>query len=322
MKPKDILYAMTHIRDAHVEDAAPRTARASRRAWIKWTAAAACLCLCAGAVLAIAPWKREPAPVGVIVSEDGVTIPPMEVKLDRDRGAMTDMIGFFIYDGRCYVQYETVYDPALVGEYVGTSNGLIDEWTPKDGYVDLAGSISGNFYTVSGFDPSFMLCMPMEGELVSLFVNNNGMTLKTGADLFEERLHVRGNIAHVRAESRNSWFHTELLDFELAETYREELDAFVDALYVSPFVPSADVPPSGEMSELYFEMEIYHLYLYLGESASVPVHLRLFEGGYVMLKSIREVCVYMPGDAFDDLVRVLDALAAKYEGAAATVTTS
>ena len=56
------------------------------------------------------------------------------------------MIGFFIYEGRCYVQYREIYeDVDLIDKHLGTVTGLIDEWTPEDGYVDFAGSAQGGF---------------------------------------------------------------------------------------------------------------------------------------------------------------------------------
>ena len=60
---------------------------------------------------------------------------------------------------------------------MGTATGLIDEWTPKEGYVELAGSVSGDFYTVNGFDPTFLLCMKEDGDAIQLFVCNSGITL-------------------------------------------------------------------------------------------------------------------------------------------------
>ena len=76
----------------------------------------------------------------------------MEVSLSANENAA--MLAFFIYQGRCYVQYEWIdHGDALVGEYLGTATGLIDEWTPQEGYVDLAGSVQGDFYAVNGYDP-------------------------------------------------------------------------------------------------------------------------------------------------------------------------
>ena len=71
----------------------------------------------------------------------GVTIAPLRVDLYDHPDAEVDMEALFIYDGRCYVQYGSLADAShLAGDYLGTATGLIDEWTEKDGYVDLAGA--------------------------------------------------------------------------------------------------------------------------------------------------------------------------------------
>jgi len=320
MKEKDILNAMTHVKDEYIEAAAPTGTRAPRHWWIKWASVAACLCLCAGAVFAFAPWRdRTPDVIRPSISEDGVTIPPLEITLNRDIGMISDMIGFFIYGGRVYVHYQHVNTAEVVGEYVGTSTGMIDEWTKEDGYVDFAGSIGGDFYTVKGFDPAFMLCMT-DGNTATLFINNNGMTLKTGADLYEDRVHLKGNIQQVTAETRESWYLTRLKVMEIGEEHRETVDRFVDALYAAPFMISSDIPLAEGESSIYDALEIYHLYLYTADS--VPVHLRLFRGGYVILQGMFDVCVYVEGDAFDDLIRMLDQHAAKYAEYEASIPTS
>ena len=46
---------------------------------------------------------------------------------------------------------------------------------PEDGYVDLAGSIGGDFYAVNGYDPEFMLCMKSDNGNLQLYICNNGL---------------------------------------------------------------------------------------------------------------------------------------------------
>ena len=105
------------------------------------------------------------------------------------------------------MQYEWLEDNgAIAGEPLGTATGLIDEWTPKDGYVELAGSVSGEFYTVNGFDPSFMLCMKHDDRRISTYICNSGITLKYGSDLYEDRLHLSKNNISAEYESRESWY--------------------------------------------------------------------------------------------------------------------
>ena len=138
----------------------------------------------------------------------GITIPKAEVTLSQPDGVAADMLAFFIYQGRCYLQYDWLdHGSDLVGEKVGTATGLIDEWTPKEGYVELAGSVSGDFYTVNGFDPTFLLCMKEDGDAIQLFVCNSGITLYQGSELFEERLGLFNGLKAVTYEEEDSWFN-------------------------------------------------------------------------------------------------------------------
>ena len=179
-------------------------------------AAAAGVILAAGAVFAgirlfgpdRASAQKPAVSSGAARTEDGVSLPAMEVSLDKDGNGETDMIGFFIYQGRVYSQYDWVSgDADIIGEHLGTAAGLIDEWTPKDGYVELAGSVQGDFYAVKGYDPSVMLCMRQAAGEIELYVCSTGITMKYGAELFRDRLHLAEDIAGIRFETRDSWFN-------------------------------------------------------------------------------------------------------------------
>ncbi|MBQ8401838.1 MAG: hypothetical protein IJX14_07915, partial [Clostridia bacterium] len=193
------------------------------RTWIRRTSAAACVCIVLGGIFAASRFhhlKSYPESTGMdngILSEGadglsgnrdtgnpGVTIPKTEISIEPNSSA--DLLAFFIYNGRMYVQYEWIQDhPGLVGEYAGTAAGNIDCFTPKKEYTDFAGSVSGDFYTVNGFDPSFMLCMKSEDGSVSTYINDNGLTLYGGSDLFEDRLHLSGNYSGVEYQTRHDW---------------------------------------------------------------------------------------------------------------------
>ena len=116
--------------------------------------------------------------VAGVESLRAVYIPEMKAELGVPKDVIMDMLAFFIYEGRCYVQDQYYEDGLpLVGDYVGASVGLIDEWTSEDGYVDYAGSVAGDFYEVKGYDPSFMLCMKFDNGAVETFIHNNGISL-------------------------------------------------------------------------------------------------------------------------------------------------
>ena len=181
--------------------------------------------------------------------------------------------------------------------------GLIDEWTKKDGYVDLAGSISGDFYTVKGYDPTFMLCMKCENGLVSTFVNDNDMILCTGADLFEDRLHLTGNYEAVKYQTREDWQRSTGIICQVEETALEVVEQFVDAVNKAPFLLTEDVPLEEGERNLY-DREIYHMFFELKNG--MTVHIRLFEGGYVRFHGLIPACVKVEEEVFAKMIAVME----------------
>ena len=185
----------------------------------------------------------------------------------------------------------------IVGEYLGTATGLIDEWTPRDGYVELAGSVEGDFYSVKGYEPSFLLCMQKEGT-VSLYVREGGITLKTGADLYNKWLHLSEDYREVRYETRASWYYGSGEVRQLDAPRAQEVLDFIPALDEAEFLPVEEVEARSGISP-FAESEIYHMY-FLTENG-MTVHLRLHEGGYVRFQGLLNICVQIPEETFRGL---------------------
>ena len=248
--------------------------------------------------------REEQEAVEEKLDEEGVVIPKMEVNLDKDSGAMADMLAFFIWQGRLYVEYERgLADVEFMGDYLGTATGSIDEWSKKDGYVDFAGSINGDFYAVEGYDTSFMLCMKRENGLVSTFINDNDITLYTGADLFEERLHLSGNYETVKYQTRDDWQRSTGVIAEIAEADLGIVERFVDAVNEAKFLLMKDVPlEEGEKS--IYDREIYHMFFEMENG--MTVHMRLYKGGYVRFQGLIPACVKVDADVFEEMIAVME----------------
>lgn len=322
MRGTDLLDGMELADPAYVQaaDTLPRR----KKRYARWGALAACLCLVAAGALmwslsgtdangsagdcfaadSVANSGSASADDGLISGEGGVTIPPMEVTLSAPEGVEMDMIGFFIYQGRCYVQYDWIQNGMdLVGEHLGTAIGLIDEWTPEDGYVELAGSIDGDFYAVNGFDPAFLLCMMSGEDEVELYVCGTGITLKYGAELYEDRLHLSGNYTGVEYESRKSWYYSEGKVRQVSDA--AAVSDFVAALNEAEFLLWSDaVETLGESRSSVYGRELYHLYFRM--NSGMTVHLRLYEGGYVRAQGIMDVCVQIPEEEYSSFLRILN----------------
>lgn len=304
-KREKLYDSLTNVREDFVEEAQAATS-AKRPAWVRWCALAACLCLLVVGTVVWKPWSQggsKPAgpPTSAAQTAKGITIPKAEVALSQTEGVAADMLAFFIYQGRCYLQYDWIdHGSDLVGEKVGTATGLIDEWTPAEGYVELAGSVSGDFYTVRGFAPAFLLCMKEEGNAVQLFVCNNGITLYQGSELFEDRLGLSDGLKAVTYEDEDSWYDGE-----------EDIHTLHDLDAVKTLIAAMDEAAFqlSDQADLYEEQdgglskELYHVYCKLDNG--VTVTLRLFQGGYVTFTGLPDACVQVPEATFDAFLAAL-----------------
>ena len=153
------------------------------------------LSACAGPEPAAPPAAEEPPGEAEVPVEDDAIVFPMEGESFIEHYNSDGLyIGGLVWEGRLYEPY----DPPLmlsVGlgadhleKYIGTvlSPGQDDE---EDGLVPLWGLSSGHYYTVEGYDPGFLLGQRNEFGETRWHLSNNGLTLRTGADLFEEKLH-------------------------------------------------------------------------------------------------------------------------------------
>ena len=305
-KREKLYDSLTNVREDFVEEAQGATS-AKRPAWVRWCALAACLCLLVVGTVVWKPWspgENKPAspPTSAAQTAKGITIPKAEVTLSQPEGVEADMLAFFIYQGRCYLQYDRLdHGSDLVGEKVGTATGLIDEWTPAEGYVELAGSVSGDFYTVRGFDPAFLLCMKEEDDAVQLFVCNNGITLYQGSELFEDRLGLSDGLKAVTYEDEDSWYNG-----------KEDIHTLNDLDAIKTLIAAMDEAKFqlSDQAELYEEedgglsKELYHVYCKLDNG--VTVTLRLFQGGYVTFTGLPDACVQVPEATFDAFLAALN----------------
>lgn len=255
--------------------------------WLKWTALALCLCL---AIAGCSPVK-------------GVTIPPFELSLSAPAMAMVETVGYFTYEGRYYIQYDQLHDTEHMGEYLGTVPGLLQEWTPEDGLVDFAGRPYGDVYTVEGYDPSFILCkQEVPGAPVFIYINNNGITLTYGSELFEDRLHLSRDLLSAQYESPESRFTEKGEPYEI-NTDNKVLRDLLSELNSAPFLLSDSVPlPEGvtylRASQLYW--------LYFQTKTGMPIQLTLHENGYICFDGTDMVCQKLSDETYRALLDLMN----------------
>lgn len=305
MKKENLTEAMDQISDRHIQEAIGYQKKKHMGLRRGWAIVAACLCVViCGAVVwqqtGTEPMQNNPS----TTTKEGVTIPPAKVMLSEPEGVTTDMLAFVIYQGRCYVEIQQEAASDLVGKHLGTATGLIDEWTPEDGYVDLAGSVAGDFYAVKGYDPKFMVCMDVYDGRMILLVNNNGITLNKGEELFEKQLHLAGSFNQVQYQSRHDWYNGNGNIRNFGESYERTLAKFVKALNQGKFMLTDDIPLKEGQSDIYGSLETCHLYF--EKEDGMVVHLRCFEGGYVQYVGVPDVCVKIDQKVFDAVCDAVD----------------
>ncbi len=302
MNSKLISDAVSELDIRFVDEALNYKKPARQTKFFRWAAIAACVCVVMAVTIPLATRRDRIDTIGdvPILTEDGVVIPPMSVSLSSDIAA--DMAAFFIYQGGCYVQYEWLDNQDIVGEYLGSSTGLINEWTPRDGYVELAGSVSVDFYSVNGYDPSFMLCTKDEDGRASTYIRTTGITLKYGAELFSDRLNI-DSWQSVSYKTPESWVNGSDEVYYLNEADTAAVENFIAELNTAEFLLWSSAVERAEQAGEALTKE-YYLYFELENGMSIS--LRLYDGGYVRFQGMPEVCVQIPRDSCNEFIDLLD----------------
>ena len=228
------------------------------------------------------------APVPV----SGVYVPAIELP-EPDSGFTVDMIACVVYDGAVYTQGEWLGDAsALVGEYLGHATGSIDEWSDEsEYYVEFAGTMSGDIYSVTGYDPGFRICCLYDDGSAMLLERLNGIHLDTGADLFETRLHLAERMESVSYLTHEDW-NEAAEDFKDLPLSDDVISAFLSELCAGDFEYVWETDRG-----IYDRTAQGHLFFSMSDGTAVE--LRLIEGGYVGYQGLGWYFVKMPGEVFD-----------------------
>lgn len=219
-------------------------------------------------------------------------------------GVETDMIGCLVYKGKVYTQstdfytYTSAIAEQLVGEYIGEAKGTLDEWSSQEAWAtEFASTYSGSVYKVNGYSEDFRLCVYVDvgdEQWLQFLDNYDGIGLNTGADLFEERLHITGNVERVTYKTHYDWNEGNPSSYKnLTGITEEQLEDFLSKLCNNPFERIDHINNSH-----FYQAETQgHLYLHMKDGTLIE--LRLIEGGYVGCQSLGWIFVKMPGDLFN-----------------------
>ena len=306
MKKNKILESMEYVDDEIIEEADGYASAKKKHGWLKYGGMAACFCLVLAGTFVVKkslkPLPEENTPAQLVIPSVELPNSPME------DGVMADMIGLVVYNGGVYTQAEDYYGDdatavdALIGDYLGYASGTIDEWSKKEEYdKNFASTVSGKVYTVKGYDTDFRICIRAEVEdengnptlWIQFLTRLNGITLDTGADLFENRLHMQGNVKSIQWQSHADWDlgGKNLRDLNIDSACWED---FLNQMNHGKFVYAW----TDDMDQSIYDTS-NQVHLILTMEDNTIVRLRLIEGGYVGYDALGWYFVQIPGETFD-----------------------
>lgn len=252
---------------------------------------------------------------------EGVFVPAIELPDPSDIGTqdmVADMIGLIVYQGHIYTQTENYFGEdaqrieSLVGNHLGTAKGNIEEWSSQDEYAtEFASTISGEVYAVNGYDDSFRICIRSEVEdenhnrvlWIEFYDCLNGITLTTGRDLFEERLHINERTETVQWQSHKDWDYggENVRNADIDENvWNEFWDTVNDCTFIDTWNPDNQMSdPTSNHESIYDNPNQTHLILTMDDGSIVRI--RLFEGGYVGYDHLGWYFVKIPEEIFNPL---------------------
>lgn len=300
MKNDRLSRCLGDIDEKYIDEAAHYKKRGRKRGLYYLAAAlAACVLLFIAARLRPAdivlpgPETGAPEPSSApAAAEAGVYIPAIELPEPADGVAM-DMIACVVYNGAVYTQGAWLDNASdLVGEYLGHATGGIDEWSDESEYtVEFAGTMSGELYAVKGYDTDFRICCLNDDGSAMLLERLNGITLDTGADLFETRLRLPERLEGLTYLTHEDW-NNAAKNYLTPELSEETVSAFLAELCAGKFVYTWETE-----RDIYDRPVQGHLFCALSDGTTVE--LRLIEGGYVGYQGLGWYFVKMPGETFD-----------------------
>ena len=307
MNNRELFQSLGPVDDNLIREA-DRKPEKRGRPWKRWAAAAACVAGLSGGGAGLLRYDRElPAAITPGRTDgSGVYVEP-PVMTNGDGAA--SMIGMIVYGGKIYAQTERLSCgeetlATLQGTFLGTATGEISEWSGKEDYGrEFASTVRGVVFTVNGYDPGFRICIPRQagGETILEFYDClNGITLYTGADLYDDRLHLPENWTSLEYLTHDAWYYGDNYDYKTPDLTEGQITDFIQALCAAPFENWDYTTGKAERDIYDYDYEQAHLYFRMSDGTTVA--LRLFENGCVGYQYLADrVFVRMEGEAFDTI---------------------
>ncbi len=304
MKNEYLLDSLQAIDDSIVQEAGEYDPGKRRRAWMIPAAAAALAVLTLGIALIAKP-KAVPLPKAASINllhplgdwdpnivlsykHDLAAAEGKEVDLEYNyippENAEVDWNGFFRYDGRLYWRAITgVSKEKYKGERV-----LWVKLSPQDpmNCPEGKGHVEGDVYTVNGYDPAFMLCMPnwKYKEESDIYICDNGFSVTYGMDVLEDRLFVSRDLKKVIYEDMDSRFHAwgKRYAFDAGSA---EADALIKALDEAPWCVPYETEEERETMFAPYDENNPEWIVWL-KLDGLTLNVTLYENGYATVHQV------------------------------------
>lgn len=302
MKKEELYETLGNIDEKFINEAETIHMQKRKHVWMKLAAAAACLCIAVISCIGVSNlYKSENQ------ADAGISIPAVEIP-GTAGSAETDMIGLVVYNGNVYTQSESYYGSDalatdhLTGKYLGYATGSIDEFSTDENYEEeFASTIEGKVFEVKGYDADFRICIRNEIEdengkkqlSIDYLEHLNGIKIKNGSELFEQRLHLSNRADAVKWQNHEDW------DNAVGNLHNAQIDnklwtEFINQINKGEFV---DTRNSENDKSIYDTQKQSHLVLTMDDGT--VIRLRLLEGGYVGYEPLGRYFIKIPGDVFN-----------------------
>ena len=303
MRGAEFLDCMEYV-DADLVEAADQK---PQKQWhFNWIPLVACVCLVAVSGLVMAG-------MAALKTSRGITIPEVDFKNPQ----VTASIGYsLVYQDRFYPldityseefmseeEFEKILD--LRETSIGKTDGRFV--IPKEASDTPVSPFEGEVFTMKGYDPEFRLCLYREEEgedgkmyrVVDIYEQLYGITLRTGKDYFEEKLHL--------SENWEDWMgcYTVLLDESipsygveyrpLKNVSRQQKEAFIKALDECQFVDL------GDQFNQFYNGDVEEKEITFLMKDGTKVDLTLFEGGWVRCEVPGPYMLQLPEEIFNTI---------------------
>ena len=268
---------------------------------------AASLAVIIGVLTVYSVFQKTTNPIpnvsSTIINTDGsITIP--KIKLPNGSDQMASMIPLVVYKGRIYTTSVTRIglDDAkkLIGDKLGTAKGNLDEWSKQDDYaVELASDISGDVYSVKGYDSNFRIMIVSKSsdgtESAGFLDCLNGITVSSGKDVLG-KLNVKGDAVSL---TYVQWYDGQTPIYTVDD--ESLMNRFIDALNnTTPCIYDQDQIQGVDLN-VYDSTNIRYIIIALKDGSTVQ--LKLVKGGYIFYGN---TVFKMTNNVFNELWDKLD----------------